>query len=75
MNQTVDHHYQPASPGCELPDRLPATASKFLSSQDDPRVVHALEEYLAALEAGAALDKGAFLARHPDIAPALGDCL
>jgi serine/threonine protein kinase/Tfp pilus assembly protein PilF len=54
---------------------LPATASKSLSSQDDPRLVRALEEYLASLEAGAAPDKGAFLARHPDIAGPLAQCL
>jgi serine/threonine protein kinase len=42
---------------------------------DDPRVIEALDEYLAALEAGHRPDRGEFLARHPDVAPALADCL
>jgi serine/threonine protein kinase len=41
----------------------------------DARVVRALEEYLAALEAGAAPDRQAFLARHADIATPLAGCL
>jgi WD40 repeat protein/serine/threonine protein kinase/tetratricopeptide (TPR) repeat protein len=75
VNQTEDHNYQPASEGREPLDRSPDTPSKLFVSQDDPRVVHALEEYLASVEAGAALDRGAFLARHPDIVPALAECL
>jgi serine/threonine protein kinase/tetratricopeptide (TPR) repeat protein len=42
---------------------------------DDPRVTQALEEYLAALEAGRPPDRPEFLARHADIAAALGKCL
>jgi serine/threonine protein kinase/Flp pilus assembly protein TadD len=42
---------------------------------EDSRVVAALEEYLAALEAGASPDRGDFLARHPQIAEALADRL
>jgi eukaryotic-like serine/threonine-protein kinase len=42
---------------------------------DDPRVARAVEEYLAALEAGLPPDRQDFLARHPDIAEALGPCL
>jgi hypothetical protein len=42
---------------------------------DDPRVVVALEEYLAALEAGQKPNRQAFLARHADIAEALAECL
>jgi serine/threonine protein kinase/WD40 repeat protein len=45
------------------------------AAADDPRVVRALEEYLAALEAGARPERDALLARHPDIALALADCL
>src|SRR6516162_1648245 len=41
----------------------------------DARVVRALEEYLAALEAGAAPNRQAFLARHTDIATPLAECL
>ncbi|HZV07038.1 MAG TPA: serine/threonine-protein kinase [Gemmataceae bacterium] len=42
---------------------------------DDPRVVEALDEYLAALEAGQKPDRHAFLSRHVEIADALGECL
>ena len=42
---------------------------------DDPRVFQAVQEYLAALETGRKPDRAAFLARHPDIAPALAECL
>jgi serine/threonine protein kinase/Tfp pilus assembly protein PilF len=41
----------------------------------DPRVTRALEEYLAALEAGRRPSRSEFLARHADIAGSLGDCL
>ncbi|HEY7329695.1 MAG TPA: serine/threonine-protein kinase [Gemmataceae bacterium] len=42
---------------------------------EDPRVVEALDEYLAALEAEQKPDRQAFLARHADIAGALAHCL
>src|SRR5689334_21698516 len=42
---------------------------------DDPRVVEALDEYLAALEAGHKPDRRTFLARHADIAGPLDECL
>ncbi|HKB02099.1 MAG TPA: serine/threonine-protein kinase [Gemmataceae bacterium] len=42
---------------------------------DDPRVFQAVQEYLAALEAGKRPDRSAFLARHAEIAPALSECL
>ena len=42
---------------------------------DDPRVFQAVQEYLADLEAGRKPDRAAFVARHPDIGPALADCL
>ncbi len=42
---------------------------------DDPRVIQAIEEYLAEAEAGRAPERAAFLARHAAIAPALADCL
>jgi serine/threonine protein kinase/WD40 repeat protein/tetratricopeptide (TPR) repeat protein len=44
-------------------------------SLEDPRLVRALEEYLAALEAGQRPDRRAFLARHAEVAPALAECL
>ncbi len=42
---------------------------------DDPRLVAALEEYLAELEAGRRPGRQEFLARHPRLAAALADCL
>ena len=38
---------------------------------DDPRVIRAVEEYLASLETGPALDRQELLARYPEIATAL----
>ncbi len=46
-----------------------------LPDTDDPRIVAAPEEYLAAIEAGARPNRQAFLARHADIAPALAESL
>jgi serine/threonine protein kinase/WD40 repeat protein len=46
------------------------------SAVDDPRVIAAVEEYLAALEAGLRPNRQQFLARHPqEIAQALAECL
>jgi serine/threonine protein kinase/Tfp pilus assembly protein PilF len=42
---------------------------------DDPRVIRALEEYLAAQEAGRKVDRAEFLARYPEVAGALANCL
>jgi serine/threonine protein kinase len=42
---------------------------------DDPRVVAALDEYLAALEAGNKPNRQAFLRRHAEVAEALAECL
>ena len=42
---------------------------------DDSRVAEALEEYLAAAEAGQPPDRRTFLARHAEIAEALAECL
>jgi eukaryotic-like serine/threonine-protein kinase len=42
---------------------------------EDPRVVEALEEYLAGIEAGEKLNRKAFLARHAEIAEVLAECL
>jgi serine/threonine protein kinase/tetratricopeptide (TPR) repeat protein len=49
--------------------------SKSVQVQDDPRLVRALDEYLAALEAGTAPNRTEFLALHPEISAALADCL
>jgi eukaryotic-like serine/threonine-protein kinase len=45
------------------------------SAYDDPRVVEALERYLALLETGRTPDRAEFLLDYPDIATALDDCL
>jgi serine/threonine protein kinase/predicted Zn-dependent protease len=42
---------------------------------DDPRVIQALDVYLAALEEGCRLDRDTFLAEHAEIAEALAKCL
>jgi eukaryotic-like serine/threonine-protein kinase len=42
---------------------------------DDPRVISALETYLAALQAGHPLPREEFLAQHAEIADALAECL
>jgi serine/threonine protein kinase/Tfp pilus assembly protein PilF len=44
-------------------------------SLDDPRVLEAVREYQAALDAGQRPDRNAFQARYPDIAEALAGCL
>src|SRR5487761_661960 len=46
-----------------------------VSSSDDPRVVRALEEYAAAVEAGRPTDRRKFQGRYPEIAAALAECL
>jgi WD40 repeat protein/serine/threonine protein kinase len=50
-------------------------SSRSAVALDDPRVIRAVEEYLAALEAGPKLDRQQFLARYPEIAEALAKCL
>ncbi len=45
------------------------------SAASDPRVVAALEDYMAEARAGARPDRAEFLARHSDIASALAECL
>jgi serine/threonine protein kinase len=55
---------------------LSATASRTSGqAPDDERVIEAMHEYLAALEAGQNPDRAAFLARYPAIAEELADCL
>jgi serine/threonine protein kinase len=50
-------------------------ASAGPASADDPRVVRALEEYIAAMESGAPPPRNEFLKRHAPVAAVLGDCL
>jgi serine/threonine protein kinase len=45
------------------------------SSLDDPRVIEALDQYMAALEAGQSPNRQAFLARHAELAGPLAECL
>jgi hypothetical protein len=42
---------------------------------DDPRLIEAVQEYVAALEAGKRPNRGELLARHPEIAEQLAACL
>ena len=42
---------------------------------DDPRLIRAVQEYLGELEAGRRPDRSQWLARYPDLAEALGQCL
>ncbi|MCI0464779.1 MAG: serine/threonine protein kinase [Gemmataceae bacterium] len=46
-----------------------------LPKLDDPRVLQALDEYLAALEAGQQPDRQALQARYPEVAEDLARCL
>jgi serine/threonine protein kinase/Tfp pilus assembly protein PilF len=50
---------------------VPAAAA----SADDSRVIHAVQEYLAELEAGQVPNRNVFLERHADIASSLAACL
>src|SRR5688500_290261 len=55
------------------PSETPTAATA--DAADDPRVVQALDEYVAALEAGRRIDRAAVLAAHAEIAEPLGRCL
>ncbi|MCI0461121.1 MAG: protein kinase [Gemmataceae bacterium] len=68
MNQT--EHWQPGS--AAVPESKPDQPSAAL---DDPRVLRAMEEYQAALEAGRQPDRPAFLDRYPELAGVLAECL
>ena len=56
-----------------------ATASDATSADasgnDDPRLVAAMREYMAALDAGQRVNRRELIARHPDIAGELSACL
>ncbi|MBI3468913.1 MAG: protein kinase [Planctomycetes bacterium] len=49
--------------------------TRYTRQSDDSRLLSAVDEYLAALEAGAPPDRDDFLARHADIAQELAGCL
>ncbi len=42
---------------------------------EDPRIVEVVEEYLAQLEQGQTPDRSAFVARYPELAEAIAQCL
>src|SRR5262249_59441468 len=62
--------YEQPQPGGEVP-----TEDESSPALDAPRVVEALEQYMAAIEAGEKPNRQAFLARHAEIAEALAECL
>jgi tRNA A-37 threonylcarbamoyl transferase component Bud32 len=68
MNQ-ADHDYSESQVPLQSPPSGPALA------QDDPRVIQALEEYIAALKDGRQPSREEFQARYPEIAEALAECL
>jgi serine/threonine protein kinase len=58
-----------------LKDMRPPASAGPTPEPDDPRVVRALQEYLAAVEAGQRPDRREFQARYPDLAETLAECL
>src|SRR5438034_252422 len=67
MSQPIDNDAGAVATAGRLPSEPQAS--------DDPRLAKALEEYLAAQEAGVPLDRQEFLARQPEIAERLAECL
>jgi serine/threonine protein kinase/Flp pilus assembly protein TadD len=67
------------NPHEDLPSDSEASAKVVASGPvptlEDPRMISAVQEYLAELEAGHKPDHRAFLASHPEIAAALAECL
>lgn len=62
--------------GGDPDDDLDRTRDTTAESQaEDPRLLAAVEEYMAALEAGRRPNRHEFLKRHPDIATELAACL
>src|SRR5216683_1531214 len=53
----------------------PEPGGALAPAVDDPRIIEALDHYLAAIEAGEKPNRQAFLARHADIAGPLAECL
>jgi serine/threonine protein kinase len=67
---------KPTKEGLSWNVALPAAEPDQSSlTQDDPQVIAALEEYLAAIEEGQMLDRQEFLARHAAIAVPLASAL
>ncbi len=66
------------NPLLERPDPAEPTTeviARPAADLDDPRVLQALEEYQAALDAGLCPGRADFLARYADVAGALAECL
>jgi serine/threonine protein kinase len=57
------------------PEDVTVSTAESAAPPEDPRVLQAVEEYLAARQAGHSLERHEFLARYPEIAAALADCL
>src|SRR3954453_4668534 len=53
----------------------PVLTAAFTSPDSTSALVRVLDEYVAALKAGQAPDRAAWLARHPDLAAQLDSCL
>lgn len=68
MNPTNDSGSDHSPAGARWPGEAGSTC-------DDPRVIRALEEYQAELEAGYRPDREGFQRRYPEIAEALAGCL
>jgi serine/threonine protein kinase len=66
---------EPATRESPAPSAAKSATVRVPPAAEDPRVARALEEYLAALEAGTRPDRAHFLADHADIAPSLAECL
>jgi serine/threonine protein kinase/Flp pilus assembly protein TadD len=56
-------------------DSVMTAGSDDSATQDDPRVVAALDEYLSLLKQGRRPDRDEFLARHASVAGPLSECL
>ncbi len=61
------------------PTDPPSDADRTLDSaddgSDDPRLMAAMQEYMAALDAGKRINRRELIGRHPDIAAELSACL
>ena len=55
--------------------RIDADATSVPDAGDDPRVFAVVQEYMAAVEAGRRPNRRELIARHPDIAAELSECL
>src|SRR5262245_16003250 len=78
---TVSDSDNDRSGGIECRPELPPNSAPSLAEsrsgldQDNPRVIQALEAYLAEMEAERKPDREAFLARHADLAEVLAKAL